>query len=227
MTPAATDTFRLLTAPAIGIDTIRSHRSRTRRRSPVPSAPSTIAVGSVQVAARRSARAPSPSRPDRPDARRLQFVDRARDVHHGRDAHVRERAGRGLARPRRRATPRGASAGRRRARRRHRGPQNRADVVRILDPVEHDEQRRLLARGRDQILDRVAPRRPSTSATTSWCTPPRARRCSTAASTRSTGTPISPRQRQRLIDAPVGPRARRASRCTRPLRSASRTGLRP
>ena len=46
--PAATDTFRLSTCPRIGIDTSQSHRSRTSRRSPVPSAPSTSAVGSVK-----------------------------------------------------------------------------------------------------------------------------------------------------------------------------------
>ena len=45
--PAVTETFRLDTAPAMGIDTTRSHVSRTRRRSPVPSAPTTNAVGNV------------------------------------------------------------------------------------------------------------------------------------------------------------------------------------
>ena len=35
-------------APRIGIETSRSHRSRTSRRRPVPSAPRTTAVGSVQ-----------------------------------------------------------------------------------------------------------------------------------------------------------------------------------
>jgi hypothetical protein len=45
--PVATDTFRLDTMPAIGIDTSRSQLSRTSRRSPVPSAPTTKAVGAV------------------------------------------------------------------------------------------------------------------------------------------------------------------------------------
>src|SRR5690606_14715552 len=47
-TPAATETFRLSTWPAMGIETSTSHDSRTSRRSPVPSLPSTIATGTVQ-----------------------------------------------------------------------------------------------------------------------------------------------------------------------------------
>jgi hypothetical protein len=43
--PADTDTFKLETFPLIGIETTRSQVSLTRRRSPVPSAPSTKAVG--------------------------------------------------------------------------------------------------------------------------------------------------------------------------------------
>ena len=39
------------------------------------------------------------------------------------------------------------------------GAQNRADVVRILDAVEHDDQRRLRRRGGDELLDAVVARR--------------------------------------------------------------------
>src|SRR5689334_1885827 len=44
----ATETFRLPTWPAIGMAATWSHDSRTRRRRPVPSAPTTIAVGTVR-----------------------------------------------------------------------------------------------------------------------------------------------------------------------------------
>ena len=137
--PAATETFRLSTWPRIGIDASQSHRSRTSRRRPVPSAPTTTAVGSVQVdlvvAHRRFAR-----EADRPDAGLLQLLERARDVDDVRDPHVRDRAGRRLGRRavERRRMPRLPDDARR-ARRIDRA-QDRADVVRILDTVEHDEQ---------------------------------------------------------------------------------------
>ena len=51
-----------------------------------------------------------------------------------------------------------------RARRVHR-PQNRADVVRIFDAVEHDDERGARAR-RDEILDARRSRASRTSATT-------------------------------------------------------------
>ena len=47
-TAAATETFRLATWPRIGIEARRSQDSRTRRRSPCPSAPSTKADGIVK-----------------------------------------------------------------------------------------------------------------------------------------------------------------------------------
>src|SRR6187401_1075306 len=50
-TPAATDTLRLSTCPAIGMRATRSHDSLTSLRRPVPSAPSTMALGSVQSTA--------------------------------------------------------------------------------------------------------------------------------------------------------------------------------
>ena len=84
-------------------------------------------------------------KPDRPDVGRLQFFDGPRDVHHGRDAHVVDRAGRRLGRRavERRGMPRlpHHAIG---ARRIHRS-ENRADVLRILDAVEHHEQARALA----------------------------------------------------------------------------------
>ena len=46
--PAATETFRLLTWPSIGIDATRSQRARTSRLRPCPSLPRTNAVGSVR-----------------------------------------------------------------------------------------------------------------------------------------------------------------------------------
>ena len=74
-TPAATDTFRLSTCPCIGIETSQSQRSRTSRRRPVPSAPSTKAVGSVRsisivplAARRRRARPSTRRRPSAPRA---------------------------------------------------------------------------------------------------------------------------------------------------------------
>lgn len=48
--PAATETFRLETAPAIGMRTSASQRSRVRRRKPLPSAPSTQATESGRSA---------------------------------------------------------------------------------------------------------------------------------------------------------------------------------
>ena len=45
-------------------------------------------------------------------------------------------------------------------------PQDRADVVRILDAVEHDDQRRARSRAVDEILDAEALGAPRTSATT-------------------------------------------------------------
>ena len=46
--PVATDTLRLSTCPMIGMLARASHRSRVRRRSPAPSAPSTHASGPVR-----------------------------------------------------------------------------------------------------------------------------------------------------------------------------------
>ena len=141
----------------------RRPASRTVRgpaaAGPLPSAPSTIARGSVKsissYARRRVAR-----QPDRPDSRLLQLVERARDVHHGRRS--------ARAPPRRptlspttpssdaacracRTTPCPPAASTR--------AQNRADVVRILDAVEHHEQRRVGAAAGDELLDRRIPRR--------------------------------------------------------------------
>ena len=79
-TPAATDTFKLLDRPRMGIDTSRSQRSRTSRRRPVPSAPSTSAVGTVKS----TSIVPLPRVPrqaDGPDSRLLQLLERPRDVH--------------------------------------------------------------------------------------------------------------------------------------------------
>ena len=90
------------------------------------------------------------------------------------DPHVRDRAGRRLRRravERRRVTRLPDDAVR--AGRVDR-PQNRADVVRILDAVEHDDQRRR-GRGRvDELARRCSRAASSSSATTPWCTPPRA-----------------------------------------------------
>jgi hypothetical protein len=48
--PAATETLRLPTSPAIGMRTSRSHFSRVSRRIPSPSAPSTHAMASGRLA---------------------------------------------------------------------------------------------------------------------------------------------------------------------------------
>ena len=95
-----------------------------------------------------------PRQPHRPHAGRLQVLERARDVHHVR-ASRRDRARRRL---RRRAAER-----RRMPRLPHHAvrprrvgrPQNRAEVVRILDPIEHDDQRRAF-RLHDEIFDAEA-----------------------------------------------------------------------
>ena len=66
----------------------------------------------------------------------------------------------------------------------------------------------------------------ATSATMSWCTPPRAIRDSVSASTRSTGTfTLAPAQSPDRSDGRRVLPTR--SRCTRPPRRASSTGLRP
>ena len=89
---------------------------------------------------------------DRPDARTLQRVERPRDVDDVGDPHVRHGAGRRLrgraVEPRRvaRLTDDAVSA------RRIDRAQDRADIVGILDLIEHDEERRA-ARPGDQILD--------------------------------------------------------------------------
>jgi hypothetical protein len=48
--PAATDTLRLPTSPAIGMRTNKSHFSRVSRRMPSPSAPNTQAIASGRFA---------------------------------------------------------------------------------------------------------------------------------------------------------------------------------
>ena len=91
-----------------------------------------------------------PREANRPDAELFQLLDRARDVHLGRDRHVRHgarRRFRGDAVERRRMPRLPHDAVRTR---RIDGPQDGADVVRILDAVEHDEQRR---RGRAPLDD--------------------------------------------------------------------------
>ena len=56
-------------------------------------------------------------------------------------------------------------------------PQNRTDVVRVFDAVEHDEQRRSV-RAANQIAPTSYPGTSSTTAMTPWCTPPRESRSS-------------------------------------------------
>ena len=58
-TPVATETFRLDTEPIIGMETSASHCSLTRRRSPLSSAPITMATGPAKSVRYRSASASS------------------------------------------------------------------------------------------------------------------------------------------------------------------------
>ena len=90
-------------------------------------------------------------------------------------------------------------------------PQDRADVVRILDAVEHDDQRR--RRRRRPRPDRRPRSRAasSTSATTPWCTPPRAARSSACAIHALDRHPLRAGQREDLVHALVAARARRAA----------------
>ena len=212
--------------PRIGIDTSQSHRSRTSRRSPVPSAPTTTAVGSVKSISSYRFEA-SPARPTVQTPALLQLLERARDVDDLRDLHVRHRAGRRLRRRavERRRVPRlphdAVGAGR------IDGPQDRADVVRILDAVEHDDQRRA-GRRLDQIRDVVRVARPRTSRDHALVHAAARSRSSSAVATRRTGTPcalgrVAPdratRPPARVADAQLA--------VTRPARSASSTGLMP
>ena len=82
----------------------KSQCSRTSRRSPSPSAPTTSAVGRRKSIRRRRLRSVGVEA-DGPDAQRLQLLDGARDVDHVDDPDVRERAGRRL----RRRAPSGAA----------------------------------------------------------------------------------------------------------------------
>src|SRR5882762_9096236 len=75
-TPAATDTLRDCTRPAMGMRTRKSQRSRVRRRMPLPSAPSTSASGRFRSAAYRVCGA-SPSVPTTQMPRSLS-ISRAR-----------------------------------------------------------------------------------------------------------------------------------------------------
>ena len=88
------------------------------------------------------------------------------------------------------------------------GAQDRADVVRILDPVEHDDQRRLPApppRPAPATLE-VAARALDARRRAPGATPPRAARSSECASTRSTGTAaLAPAPR--AVDASIRARA--------------------
>ena len=158
---AAAETFRLLTWPAMGMAATKSHRSRTSRRRPWPSAPTTSAVGycQIQLIVWRFGLG---VQPHRPDPGLLEFLERPRDVDDVRDRHVMHGAGRCLGRRavERRRPPRlpddaGRAGGVDRA-------QDRADVLRILDAVEHDDQRRArvrAARGPSSVGCRAALRR--------------------------------------------------------------------
>ncbi len=72
-----------------------------------------------------------------------------------------------------------------------RRPEDGADVVRILDAVEHDEQRRRRTGRGDQILDRVVARRRDLRDDVLMHSAARDRATASRASTRSTGTPNS------------------------------------
>ena len=148
--------------------------SRTRRLNPVPSAPSTMALGSVQSIASYDCVA-SPARPT---------VQTFSDFNSSIARAMFTTSTIGTCAPppptplrrRRRAPRRAASGGRRRARRRHRRCGRWPDVVRVLDAVQHDEQRRSdVSRTRSSTLrSRAAsPRRRSP-----WCTPWRLARSS-------------------------------------------------
>ena len=202
------------TAPAPAA-AVRSLRRRARSPSAASNPP------------RRSDSAAVARQSDRPHPELLQFLERAGDVHFGRRS-ARAPARRPTPwRPRRRAAPHGGSAARRRAPpAASTRPQDRAEVVRILDAVEHDDEWSGRRRGFDQFAQAVVARPfdlrhdPLMHATV------RRRRSIAASSARSTVTPCA-RARASASSMRRSPRGPTRTRLTRPLRSASRTGLMP
>ena len=154
--PAATDTFRLSTAPASGMPTMRSQSSRVSRRRPPPSAPSTHATGPPTSASNRFS--PPASAPRIQTPLLLEVAQRACEIGHRDHGH---RIGGATRRLRdRRVDADGAVL-------RHdhgvraegvRAAQARAQVVRIRDAVENEEQQRL-ARRPDHFIERDLRRR--------------------------------------------------------------------
>ena len=137
--PQATETLRLSIAGAIGRRAARSQRSRTRRRTPLPSAPSTRArlstSGAWSIVGLGGAVEGDP-----PVAQRCQLVERAGEVGDLDHRQQVQRARGGLGD---RAAELGAAALRQHHRahlERGRRAQDRADVVRVGDLVEQEDQ---------------------------------------------------------------------------------------
>ena len=218
------------TAPAMGIRTSSSHRSRVRRRSPRPSPPSTIATGGASFAGYRDCGAP-PIRPDHPDARLLEPLQRPREIRRAADRHGLGSAGRrlhGRGRQRRGVVLRhddGIDAGR------VRGAQARAEVARVLDAVEHEQPQRPAAlrrrgprsrRARTRLPPRPRRRRPGARRR-------RVSRSRSARATRCTATPRAASARASSASLPLA--SRRTFAADAPSRgrrsSSARTACKP
>jgi hypothetical protein len=126
--------------PAMGIRTRKSQRSRVRRRMPLPSAPSTSASGPLQIGLVQALRRLAIGAGD-PDAPLLELIEGPREIRHAGHGHELGRARGDLAHD-------AVNAGRPVARDDHdmhagrvRGAQAGAEVVRIGDAVEHEQQR--------------------------------------------------------------------------------------
>ena len=78
--PAATETLRLATVPRMGSRRARRRCSRVSRRSPLPSPPSTSAIGGASFARRTAARRASASAPTTQTPASLQPAQRARQI---------------------------------------------------------------------------------------------------------------------------------------------------
>ena len=114
----------------------RSHVARVSCRSPLPSAPSTSASGACSGASPRSI-SPVLSRPTRRYPR-SRSASSAREILHRDDGHVFERAGGGFRQHAGRLRTVPCRRDHRRHREARRRAQDRADIVRVGDLVEHE-----------------------------------------------------------------------------------------
>ena len=216
----------------MGIRRRKSQCLSTPSRTPAPSAPRRAPAGPSSRALQSGCVAVGVRGGD-PEARLLQLLERAGEVDHPGDRAVLDRARGGLGHRaghlHRAVLGDDHAVGAQRVGRADDG----AQVVRVLDAVEHDDQRRV-ARGlrpRRAVLQLGVLRSSRSSATTPWCTPP-----SASGASRSRGDPLHPdarvaRAASSSRRAPWRRAAPRRCRGARPrracARSASSTGLTP